>query len=320
MRNGDSEFDLIREYFSFSTLDSSVALGVGDDGAVLRPAAGAELIVVVDTLIEGVHFPQATPAAAVGHRALSVNLSDVAAMGGVARWATLALTLPNFDRRWLGDFANGLAASARMAGVSLVGGDTTRGPLSVSLQLIAEVPAGTAIRRDGGQPGDELWVSGTCGDAAAGLKVFQATGGGQSTAEEYLVERFLWPTPRGELGRSIRDYASAAIDISDGLLADLRHILTASGCGAFVDVALLPLSSALMSQCPDQATELALTGGDDYELLFCVPPNKSHRVPRDQARRIGHLRSGNRIELRDNEAAYSLPEQLGYDHFEHPAS
>jgi len=266
------EFQLIERYFHRpAPPGAGVEVGVGDDGAIVRLPPGRELVVVVDTLVAGVHFPDDMAAADVGYRSLAVNLSDIAAMGAEAAWFTLALTLPGPDADWLEGFAAGLWRLARRHGVALIGGDTTRGPLTVSVEVLGHLSAGTGLLRSGARPGDRVFVSGTPGEAAAGLEL-PSPG---SAAERRLRERFLRPEPRLALGRALAGVAGrggAAIDVSDGLLADLGHICAASGAGAVIEAERLPLSPALIEVAGRaRAAELALTGGDDYELCFTLP-------------------------------------------------
>ncbi len=271
------EFQLIERYFHRAApAGAGVRLGVGDDGAIVRLPPGRELVVVVDTLVAGVHFPDDMAAADVGYRSLAVNLSDIAAMGAEAAWFTLALTLPAPDARWLEGFAAGLWQLAEHHGVALIGGDTTRGPLTVSVEVLGHLPAGTGLLRSGARPGDRVFVSGTPGEAAAGLGL-RSPG---SAAERRLRERFLRPEPRLALGRALARLANgAAIDISDGLLADLGHICAASGAGAVIEAERLPLSPALVEVAGrERAAELALTGGDDYELCFTLPAEVADEV------------------------------------------
>jgi thiamine-monophosphate kinase len=268
-----SEFALIERYFSAcGARRSDVILGVGDDAALLAPPPGSELVAATDTLVAGVHFPPDSPPASIGHRALAVNLSDLAAMGARPAWALLALTLPQADEAWLAEFAAGFAVLARGHEVALVGGDTTRGPLCVTVQLLGHVPAGSALRRAGGRAGDALFVSGTPGDAAAGLELEQARLTAEPAAAAYLRARFLRPEPRVALGERLRGHASACIDVSDGLLGDAAKLAAASGTGVELDYQQLPLSAPLLATVGDpRARELALGGGDDYELCFAVP-------------------------------------------------
>jgi thiamine-monophosphate kinase len=282
---GLSEFALIERYFrTCGARRADVILGVGDDAALLSaPPAGTDLVAATDTLVAGVHFPLPSPPASIGHRALAVNLSDLAAMGARPAWALLALTLPESDEAWLGEFAAGFAALARAHEVALVGGDTTRGPLCVTVNLLGHVPAGQALMRAGGRAGDALFVSGTPGDAAAGLALEQRQLSAPAEAQAYLRERFLLPTPRMALGERLRGYASACIDVSDGLLGDAGKLAAASGTGVALEFAAVPVSQPLLAAVGEpRARELALTGGDDYELCFAVHPQ-------DVARLLGEL-------------------------------
>lgn len=274
-----TEFELIQQCFAEQAATShnaGVILGIGDDCAILSPPAGQELLVSVDTLVAGVHFPESLSPAKIAGRCLAVNLSDLAAMGAVPSWFTLALTLPDANEKWLTDFSRGLFALAGQYGISLVGGDTTRGPLSITIQVQGYAPAGQALRRDGAMPGDLIYVSGSLGDAGGGLALALA---GNDDDSDFLLRRFVSPEPRLRLGQQLRGVASAAIDISDGLLADLGHILTRSQVGAELQAEQLPISAELLAQVgPAQAQQLALGAGDDYELCFCVPADKVARL------------------------------------------
>jgi thiamine-monophosphate kinase len=317
-----SEFALIDRYFRNCGLKrTDVRLGIGDDAALLDSPAGCDLVAAIDTLVDGVHFPRGCPAASVGHRALAVNLSDMAAMGGRPSWALLALTLPNIDEEWLEEFAAGLSGLARAHDVSLVGGDTTSGPLSVSVQILGHVPRGQALLRSGGRPGDLVFVSGTPGDAAAGLAIEQARLTAAADVTSYLRDRFLYPTPRLALGKSLRGYANACIDVSDGLLGDAGKLAQASGCAVELSYQELSVSEQLVEAVgPDRARELALTGGDDYELCFSVSPDAAGKLEQELPpqrwgyRRIGVLREGaGATVLKDgNVMEFS---HSGYDHF-----
>jgi len=268
-----SESVLIERFFrACGAQRSDVTLGIGDDAALLSCAPGNDLVAKTDTLVEGVHFPPGSPAASIGHRALAVNLSDIAAMGARPAWALLALTLPRAEEGWLAEFAAGLGALAREHRVALVGGDTTQGPLTVTVQLLGSVPSGAALRRSGGHAGDVLFVSGTPGDAAAGLALEQGRLTAPPAARDYLRERFLLPTPRVALGERLREFASACIDVSDGLLGDAGKLAQASALGAELAFEELPVSEALCATLGEErARLLALSGGDDYELCFAVP-------------------------------------------------
>lgn len=324
------EFALIERFFSaLGARRSDVRVGVGDDGAVLTPPTGQELVAVTDTLVEGRHFPPGSPAASVGHRALAVNLSDIAAMGARPAWALLALTLPRANALWLREFARGFQLLAQDSGVALVGGDTTAGPLCITVSVLGFVAVGQALRRSGAQPGDILFVSGTLGDAARGLQHELAQGGiadGEALATDRsraaaLRQRFLYPSPRLSLGVALSDLASACIDISDGLAADAGKMAAASGCGALIDADSLPLSLALRADVGDQtAIELALTGGDDYELCFAVPPGRldvlKRKLPMAQHgyQCIGELCAERGVRVRQAGQFIEL-NRAGFDHF-----
>ena len=318
-----SEFELIGKYFAkLGAERGDVRIGVGDDGAVLAPPASRELVVVTDTLVEGVHFPLGSPPASIGHRAFAVNLSDIAAMGAEAAWALLALTLPRPDEDWLEEFARAAGDLCRRHGVALVGGDTTRGPLAMTVTIIGIVPVGVALQRRGGRPGDALFVTGSPGDAAAGLALEQnRLHVVDPMSAQILRDRFLFPTPRCEVGVALRGLASACIDVSDGLGGDLEKLCAASGCGAEIDAAALPVSESLVTAVGREvAREYALTGGDDYELLFSVPLARlgamTHAVAQGlgPVTRIGTLMSGNgvRVSARGGVMQFS---GSGFDHF-----
>jgi thiamine-monophosphate kinase len=324
------EFELISRYFRRGAAphdaQQGVVLGIGDDAALLRVPEDSDLVAAVDTLVAGQHFPLATDARSIGHRALAVNLSDMAAMGAMPAWATLALTMPSADAAWLQRFSDGLLDLAREHGVTLVGGDTTRGPLTVSVQILGTVPRGAALRRSGAKAGDVLAVSGTLGDSGAGLKFATAAPhdvdrGARASAVDALIRRFDYPTPRVQLGLAARHFASAAMDISDGLVGDLPKLAAASGLHAHVQVERLPLSAALRAAVSEvQAREWALAAGDDYELLLAVPPAIYPKLEA-AARRldltlqiIGELSSGSGVSWSWRGAAYT-PATSGYDHF-----
>ncbi len=303
------EFGIIRRYFSRDADAPGVVVGVGDDGAVLCPAPGLHQVQVIDTLVEGTHFPSNMDAADVGYRAVAVNLSDIAAMGAVPRWMTLALTLWDKDERWVERFAAGLYAAAAEHGVVLVGGDTTEGnEVVVSVHVTGEVEEGKALLRSGAQVGDAVFVTGTVGDAAAGLSLIES---GADDGE--LVQRFLRPTARIDKGRELVGRAHAAIDVSDGLVGDLRKLLDASGAGADIDVARVPLSAALRARFDGkQALDFALTGGDDYELCFTAPPAAVADV--DGITAIGTVVAGDRLVCRQGDTVVAVDDR-GYRHF-----
>ena len=269
-----SEFEIIRRYFTRpQPRRGDVVAGIGDDAALLLVPADRELVVSMDTLVAGVHFPETTTAAAIGHKALAVNLSDLAAMGATPAWATLSVTLPDNDPVWLEHFSQAFFELADRFDVQLVGGDTTRGPLSVTVQAHGFVPAGSALRRQGARAGDRIYVTGTLGDAGLALRL-----GDQ--ADPVLQQRLDYPEPRVNAGQLLRGYASAAIDVSDGLLADLGHLLAADNLGATINIDELPRSTAFTAATRQQPLfyELPLSAGDDYELCFTVPERGCHAV------------------------------------------
>ncbi len=290
-----NEFDLIKCYFTRPQARPDVILSIGDDAAIVVPPAQQQLVLTIDTLVAGVHFPLNTSAFDIGYKTAAVNLSDLAAMGAKPLWATLALTIPALDEAWLKEFARGLFAVLDEFEVSLIGGDTTKGPLSITLQAHGSVPIGkVALRRDAAKVGDLIYVSGTLGDAGLALQLLQDKSpliplfqrgkldcdfppfekGGQGG---FILQRLNQPSPRVALGLAVRELAHAALDISDGFAQDLQHILTASHVGAKIDLTRLPLSEAVKIAC-DQTTarRLALTSGDDYELCLTVPPHCQH--------------------------------------------
>lgn len=272
------EFDVIARYFSRVSSRSDVLLGVGDDAALLLPPAGQALVAATDTLVEGRHFLAGTPAAAIGHQVLAVNLSDLAAMGAEPAWALLSLSMPGPDEGWLAEFARGLYELADTHGVALVGGDTVSGPLVVTIEVLGFVPPAQALRRAGARPGDLVFVSGSPGVAAAGLEQLRS---GKATFESMdpRVRRFLRAEPRLALGRALRGVATSAMDVSDGLLGDLGKLARASGVGARIDLERLPVAPELVGHAAVERERYVLHGGDDYELLFTLPSEASSRVP-----------------------------------------
>jgi thiamine-monophosphate kinase len=316
------EFELIKRFFADAgPRCEDVALGIGDDAALVRVPDGTELVVTVDTIVAGVHFPPDTSAQDIGYRALAVNLSDIAAMGAMPAWATLALTLPAADERWLEGFCSGFFSLAREHDVTLIGGDTTSGPLAITVQIMGYVPAGKAIRRSGARVGDSIFVSGHVGDAAAGLALIEKRAeAANATHRDALIARFLTPEPRIGVGHALRGHASAMIDISDGLGADLGHILEASSVGARIDAARLPLSLALTETfAAERALDLALRGGDDYELCFTLPKEHEPLIPGIAATaqcvlsRIGVIESKPGLRFEDGRPVPLA--QRGFDHF-----
>lgn len=317
------EFDLIARYFSrLGAERPDVRIGVGDDGAVVMPPSSRELVVVTDSLLEGVHFPPGSPAASIGHRAFAVNLSDLAAMGAHPAWGLLALTLPSADEEWLAQFSRAAGDLCRKHGVALIGGDTTRGPLSITVTLVGIVPIGVALERKGGQPGDAVFVSGSPGDSAAGLALEQGRlHVADPLSAQILRDRFLFPTPRCDIGVALRGLASACIDVSDGLGGDLEKLCAASGCGAELDAAALPVSEALLAAMGREAArEYALTGGEDYELLFTVPLARLGAMTNAVARglgpvtRIGSLVAGKGVKVFARGGVMQFSGS-GFDHF-----
>ncbi len=318
-----TEFELIRTYFSdLGTRRDDVLLGVGDDGAVVQPPPGQALVLATDALVAGVHFPEDAPAETVGEKALAVNLSDLAAMGADPAWLQLALILPEADPVWLEGFARGLGGLARYHQVRLVGGDIARGPLTVTVQVAGSVPPGAALRRRGARPGDAVVVSGALGDAALGLNLWRGRADRDDDDVAYLVNRLHRPTPRVSLGRALRGRATAAIDISDGLAADLGHLLQASGVGATLDVDRLPLSEPGMRFGGRQRQwRTALTGGDDYELCFTLPRSRLHELDALASRlgvaltRVGTVQQESGLRLVRGDNSPVALETAGYRHF-----
>jgi len=317
-----SEFDLIRRYFTRPT--PGATLGVGDDAALLNVAAGMELAISTDMLVSGTHFFPKVDPFLLGHKTLAVNLSDMAAMGAAPRWATLSLAMPQADEAWLKGFSSGFFALADEFEVELVGGDTTRGPLNLCVTIMGEVPHGKALRRSGAQVGDDIWVSGSLGDAALGLAHLQ---GKLTLPDEHRVlclAALHEPQPRVELGLALRDIAHSAIDISDGLFADLGHILERSGVAAELRYDKFPLAPFFVSAGEDMqglARHCALSGGDDYELCFTAPVEQRDGIKAISSRlnlpltRIGKIVSGSGCKVRRADGSVMTIKESGYDHF-----
>lgn len=319
-----TEFSLIREVFQQQVdakhnLATNVILGIGDDAALQTIPPGMELATSIDTLIAGVHFPADTPPADIGHKALAVSLSDISAMGAQPITALLTLTLPEADQHWLKQFAQGFFALANAHQVQLIGGDTTRGPLSITTVVSGWVPAGKALRRDAAQAGDLIYVSGTLGDAGAALQQWQDG----KLIDPVLLSRFNRPTPQVALGQALRGVAHAAIDISDGLVSDLGHIAAASQVGAVIHAEQCPQSVALKAVVPahEQACRLALAAGDDYELCFTAPRCRQALVS-DVAREcavaiscIGEVVVGQGVVVYDHDGKLMPVEKTGFSHF-----
>jgi thiamine-monophosphate kinase len=298
------------------------ALDLTDDAALLDPTPGRQLVLAKDAMVAGVHFLPADPPCQIAQKLLRVNLSDLAAMGAAPRGYLLALARPKeIEDGWLAEFCAGLAADNSTFEIALLGGDTvsTPGPLTLSLTAIGEVPKGAALLRSGAKPGDEIWVSGTLGDAALGLEVLQSSVEAPKDARAYLTDRYRLPQPRLALGQALRGVASAAIDISDGLVADLGHILEASAVGAELRAEQLPLSAAARDL--PRARDAALAGGDDYELLFTAPPKRRAEIAALACRldlpltRIGEIRAGSNISILDAAGQEIEVANRGWQHF-----
>ena len=317
------EFDLIRRFFTRPT--KNAVLGIGDDCALLQPTPGLQWAISSDMLVEGRHFLSTTRPERLGHKALAVNLSDLAACGAKPVAFTLALALPRVDESFLAGLAQGLFALADAHGIELVGGDTTAGPLNLCITVFGELPPGQALRRDGARPGDVLWVShpvdGGIGDARLALEVFR--GQIRLSGDDFDTVRVAMeqPQPRVALGLGLRGVATAAIDLSDGLVGDLGHVLHRSGVAAVIDVDALPISPVLARQPLVVQRECALAGGDDYELLFAAPAGACAQVLAAAAaagvaaRRIGWIEAGSGLRLQDTHGAAAGLVPPGYDHF-----
>jgi thiamine-phosphate kinase len=313
------EFELIRRYFQ-SLADGSgqnqLLLGPGDDCAIQRVSPGLDLVFSVDTLVEGVHFPSDYSPDYLGWRALAVAVSDLAAMGASPVCFTLALTLPDANQGWLKPFSEGLARASKAFGIALAGGDTTRGPLTISIQVHGTVESGRALYRSGAKPGDLICVSGTLGAAGAALDYLAAPA--PSPAQLALLSRYHFPQPRLSLGQQLAGCASSAIDISDGLLADLGHILDASGAGARIDTGRIPMMAELVALKGENARDLALGAGDDYELCITIPPETFGTLDDSVAREltvIGEITSEPGLQLSGPVSGVIQ----GYEHFGRPA-
>jgi len=319
-----SEFSLIKQYFDKLTVErDDVELGIGDDCALLQCPADHVLAVSIDTLVESIHFFADVSPESLGHKSLAVGLSDLAAMGAKPAWFTLALTLPEVNNSWLQGFSQGLAKLAEQHHIQLVGGDTTRGPLTISIQVHGFVKAEQALRRSGASLGDLIYVTGTLGDAGAALQQRLTQWGDDSlTAEDkaYFLQRLEQPSPRNSIGQTLLGLASSAIDISDGLVADLGHILKKSHVGARLDLSKLPLSTAMEKVARQDAEKLALKSGDDYELCFTVPARHESEIEQllqGQCTRIGMITDDNGLfYINDSDDLIDLSEiGTGYDHF-----
>ncbi|MGZ5038891.1 MAG: thiamine-phosphate kinase [Usitatibacter sp.] len=314
------EFELIARYFTRPA--ANAVLGVGDDCALVDVTNGMDLAVSMDTLVSGTHFFPDVDPENLGHKALAVNLSDMAAMGAMPYWAMLALTVPNVDHAWLGAFAKGFFDLAQEHNVSLIGGDTTRGPLTLTVTIMGEVPAGAALRRSGAKAGNDIWVSGNIGDAA--LAVAHRHGRLVLGEDDYreAVMRLYEPSPRVQLGQALRGLATAAIDVSDGLLADLTHICRLSGVGATVELASVPVSAIGAKHINSDAGRTAIVaGGDDYELCFTAHPNSRDSIEDltdvlgIPITRVGQIKRGKGVSLLGPDGKAMKVDGRGYDHF-----
>jgi len=314
------EFDLIAKYFTRAT--PLAELGVGDDAALIRPSSGMSIAISSDMLIAGTHFFHDVDPEKLGWKTLAVNVSDMAAMGALPKWATLAIALPEVNENWLATFSRGFFACAEAFNIDLIGGDTTRGPLTLNVTIMGETPHGKALKRSGAKIGDEIWVSGTLGDAAYALAAMQDRI--QLTPNELAYCRLALeqPQPRVALGLQLRDLANSAIDISDGLLADLGHILKASGVGAEIQLSRISLSEVVSnhSHLP-QATEMILAGGDDYELCFTAAVEMHDEIVQLgcqlglQLSCIGSITYGRKLLVRGKDNEILNIEETGFDHF-----
>jgi thiamine-monophosphate kinase len=316
-----SESALIARYFAgLGAARPDVALGIGDDAALVQVPSGVELVLTTDSLVAGVHFESGAPAHSLGHRALAINLSDIAAMGASPAWALLSLNLPSADDAWLQEFARGFGVLARRHAVALVGGNLSRGALAITVQLAGLVPRGQALRRDGATGDEDLYVSGTVGDAAGGLACLRGQLAPGAEAAQYLVQRFEYPEPRVALGLALRGVASGCIDVSDGLYTDARRLLEASGLGARIDIEALPISAALHDAHGPGAWRAALAGGEDYELCFSAPRARAASVAAAATAagcpvtRIGTLAGGAGIALHSGNSLIQFSPS-GFDHF-----
>ncbi len=313
------EFDLIQKYFCTDASSSELLVGNGDDAAVIALQSGKALVTCVDTLVAGVHFPKDAPVDSIGHKALAVNISDIAAMGGVPKWATLALTLPEYDHDWLQKFSSGFFALAEKYGIKLIGGDTTRGPLTISIQLMGTVGRNRQLLRSGANIGDKIFVSGPLGEAGIGLDSWQ---GKISLGDEtqYFHDRLNYPQPQADLGGNLLNIASAAIDISDGLASDLAHVLKASGVGAVVSADKIPcpvLPEIIAFSMLKMPLEYALYSGDDYHLCFTVSPAnvESLKDISSTIYEIGEIVSGDKFVIENDSGEQKSINAGGYNHF-----
>jgi len=312
-----SEFELIERYFQRQAGNAAtVSLGIGDDCALLDVPHGHQLAVSMDTLLIGVHFPDTTSAFDIGYKSLAVGLSDLAAMGATPAWATLSLSIPQLDSDWLAAFSDGFFQLADQHQITLVGGDTIKGPLSITVQVHGFIPNGAALKRSGAKVGDLVCVSGRVGDGALGLKMAL----GELNRQSKPLEKLNRPEPQVALGLALRNRAHSCIDISDGLAADLGHILKASGVGALLEADQLPLSQELLQQTRAAAEQMALFGGDDYELCFTIPPHALQELLTQQGLAkitvIGQIETEQGLRISHHDGIKTLSSANGFDHFE----
>ena len=316
-----NEFEIIRRYFESKDLPVSVKLGVGDDGAIIHNDPGKNLVVATDTLVSGVHFPADSSACDIGYRSVVVNVSDIAAMGGKPEWMTLALSLSETNPEWLKGFSKGLFLAADEYSLNLIGGDLTKAEQNIiTIQMIGEVDTDAQLLRSNAQPGELLFVSGTLGDAAAGLEQFEKKVV-LNQYNKYLIERFFRPTARVDIGQAIMDYASSSIDISDGLIGDVKKIMSASDVGAILHIEDIPLSKEILKIYePKKSQTFALSGGDDYELLFTAPAENLSKIMDiskeidQKITHIGNITENKNLECRKEGVIYEYQDE-GYLHF-----
>ena len=316
-----NEFEIIRRYFESKDLPVSVKLGVGDDGAIIHNDPAKNLVVATDTLVSGVHFPADSSPCDIGYRSVVVNVSDIAAMGGKPEWMTLALSLRETNPEWLKGFSKGLFLASDEYSLNLIGGDLTKAEQNIiTIQMIGEVDTDAQLLRSNAQPGELLFVSGTLGDAAAGLEQFEKKVA-LNQYNQYLIERFFRPTARVDIGQAIMDYASSSIDISDGLIGDLKKIMSASDVGALINIEDIPLSKEMLKIYePKKSQTFALSGGDDYELLFTAPAENLSKImdiskEKDQKiTHIGNITENKNLECRKEGVTYEYQDE-GYLHF-----
>lgn len=315
------EFALIRKYFANQAIQrEDVSVGIGDDAAVLTPAAGRNLVVTADMLLNGVHFPETTDPYAIGYKALAVSLSDLAAMGAEPAWSMLLLSLPVAEPAWIDEFAAGFMELAERHQVQLVGGDLVRGPMAVGVQVAGYVDPDGEIRRSGAHVGDGIYMSGCVGDAYLGLKVIQGELALPDDHRKQAVERLQYPRPRVQLGRAIAGLARSAIDISDGLYGDLGHIAASSEVACHIERDLVPVGSVYRHYLDQLGWEPALCSGDDYELCFTVPDGSDDELAaiadrlKVSVRRIGRVEDGSGVKVL-HEGGELIPQHPGYNHF-----